>query len=188
MSIDWDIALKVFMPLVSLFLGAWIKNALEAKVRLIVHYGHVSAFKLKGVEGDDQDRWVYTHSVVIKNNGRKPAFNLRLGHNVLPDNTIVQPDIEYSINVLPGGSKEMIFPILSPKKEITVSYLYYPPLTYGQINTHVESDAGAAKPVNVLLQPVYSKWVNYSVLALMLIGAVTVVYLLVVIVIWLVNM
>jgi len=58
MSINWDIALKVFMPLVSLFLGAWIKNALEAREKLIAYYGHVSAFKLKRIEGDDQNKWV----------------------------------------------------------------------------------------------------------------------------------
>ena len=188
MSIDWDIALKVVMPIITLFLGAWLKNVFEAKEKLIAHYGHFSSFKLKKLEGEDQEKWVYTHSVVVRNAGGKPAANVRLGHNVLPENFIVQPDIEYSVRTLPGGSKELLFPSLGPEKEITVSYLYFPPLTYEKINSHIESDGGAAKVVNVLLQQVFPKWVNTAVGALMLTGAVTVIYFIVVLVIWLINM
>jgi hypothetical protein len=188
MSINWDIVLKIVMPLLTLFLGVWLKNIFEAKEKLIAHYGHVSSFKLKRSEGEEQDRWVYTHSVIVRNAGRKLATNLRLGHNVLPDNVIVQPDIEYSIKDLPGGSKELVFPSIAPKKEITISYLYSPPLTYAQINSHIESDSGAAKVVNVLLQQIYPKWINASVGVLMLTGSVTLIYLLVMLVAWLINM
>ena len=188
MSINWDIVIKIVMPLLTLFLGVWLKDFLEAKEKLIAHYGHVSSFKLKRHEGDEQDKWVYTHSVVVRNAGKKPATNLRLGHNILPDNFIVQPDISYSIIELPGGSKELVFPTLAPKKEITVSYLYFPPLTYNQINSHIESNNGPAKVVNVLLQQIFPKWVNTTVGVLMLTGAVTLLYILVLLIIWLLNM
>lgn len=188
MSISWELVIKIVMPLITLFLGAWLKNFMEAKERLIAHYGHVSSFKLKRTDGDEQDKWVYTHSVVVRNTGRKPASNLRLGHNILPENVIVQPDIDYSVKDLPGGSKELVFPVLPPKKEITVSYLYTPPLTYNQINSHIESDAGAAKIVNVLLQQVYPKWVSFLVAMLMFTGAVTLIYFLVLVSKWLLKM
>jgi hypothetical protein len=126
--------------------------------------------------------------VVVRNTGRKPAENLRVGHTILPDDFIVQPDMEYTIKELPGGSKELVFPIIPPKKQITISYLYFPPLTYDKINSHVESDNGAAKPVNVLLQPVFSKWVNASVWVLMLLGMTTIMYLLVQGALWLTTM
>ncbi len=63
----------------------------------------------------------------------------------------VYPDIDYKIENLPGGSKDIIIPRMTPKKEITISYLYFPPTTYNQISTTVESDAGPAKIVNVRL-------------------------------------
>jgi hypothetical protein len=188
MSINWDIVLKIVMPLLTLFLGVWFKSIFEAKEKLIAHYGHVSSFKLKNSVREDKERWIYTHSVIVRNTGRKPATNLRLGHNVLPEDIIVQPDIEYSIKKLPGGSKELVFPSIAPKKEITVSYLYSPPLTYQQINSHIESDGGEAKVVNVLLQQIFPKWVNVAVCLLMFTGSVTLVYLLVVLTTWLIIM
>lgn len=98
---------------------------------------------------------------------------------MLPDNFIVQPDIEYRINDLPGGSKELMFPTLAPKKDIMVSYLYFPPLTYNQINSHIESDAGAAKVVNVLLQPIVPKMVSFIAGLFMLIGLISFLYMLI---------
>ena len=71
----------------------------------------------------------------------------------------------------------MIFPTLAPKKDIMISYLYFPPLTYNQINSHIESDAGAAKVVNVLLQPIVPKMVIFIAWVLMLIGLISCVYM-----------
>lgn len=188
MNINWDLLLKIVMPIATLFLGAWLKNLFESKEKLIAHYGHVSSFKLKTDSPETNGSWVYTHSVIIKNTGRKTATNVRLGHTNLPLNLIVQPDIEYSIKDLPGGGKELLIPSLTPKKEITVSYLYFPPLTYNQINSHIESDFGPAKIVNVLLQPVISKWLSRLVLALVSLGVISAIYLVILFIIWLYNL
>lgn len=162
-----------------------LKNLFESKEKLIALYGHVSAFKLKADSPENNNNWVYTHSVIVKNTGRKTATNVRLGHKSLPENIIVQPDIDYSIKDLPGGGKELIIPNLTPKKEISVSYLYFPPLTYNQINTHIESDFGPAKVVNVLLQPVIPKWISRLFLALVTLGAISAIYLATLLIIWL---
>lgn len=177
MDINWELVVNICMPILTLFLGIWLQPFFEVKEKIIAHYGHVSSFKLKKSDENEQDKWIYTHSVIVRNTGRKPASNLRLGHNVLPDNFIVQPDIENRINALPGGSKELIFPTLAPKKDIMISYLYFPPLTYNQINSHIESDAGAAKVVNVLLQPIVPKMVIFIAWVLMLIGLISCVYM-----------
>lgn len=179
MDINWELVVNIIMPILTLFLGVWFQRLFEAKEKIIAHYGHVSSFKLKKSDKGEQDRWIYTHSVIVRNTGRKPASNLRLGHNVLPDNFIVQPDIEYRINDLPRGSKELMFPTLAPKKDIMVSYLYFPPLTYNQINSHIESDAGAAKVVNVLLQPIVPKMVSFIAGLFMLVGLISFLYMII---------
>jgi hypothetical protein len=177
MNIDWNIFLTIAMPIISIFFGALITHLFTNRERLITHYGHVSSFKVKQEEADKDDYWVYTHSVVIRNIGRKTARNVRLGHAVLPQNVRVEPDIDYIQKDLPGGGKEFVFPSLVPKKQVTISYLYFPPLTYNQINTHVESDEGPAKLVTALLQPQAPKWLVKLIWALIVIGTVALIYL-----------
>ncbi len=101
---------------------------------------------------------VNTHSVVFRNAGRKTANNVRLGHNILPDFQ-VSPDTEYTVADLPGGGKEIRFPKLVPKKQVTITYLYFPPLTWDQVHTHVESDEGPVKVLNVLPTVQLPRWV-----------------------------
>lgn len=98
MDINWELVVNICMPILTLFLGIWLQPFFEVKEKIIAHYGHVSSFKLKKSDENEQDKWIYTHSVIVRNTGRKPASNLRLGHNVLPDNFIVQPDIEYRVS------------------------------------------------------------------------------------------
>lgn len=143
---------------------------------MISHYGHVSAFTVQPIDPSQRPYDVFTHSIVIKNTGRKTATNVRLGHQTLP-NVKVYPDIDYMINQLPGGGKEIIFPKIIPKKEVTVSYLYFPPLIYDQINTYVESDEGPAKIVNVLLQPQPPKWLVKVIWFFIISGIISVLYL-----------
>jgi len=66
------------------------------------------------------------------------------------------------------------------KEQITISYLYYPPTTYNQINTYVKSREGYAQLIEVLLQPLPPKWILVCIWFLMIIGAIAIVYLLVV--------
>ena len=148
---DIDLVIKVGMPIFMLFLGIAVNRYFENREKLISHLGYIASHKLAPAEEGKEPTVVNTHSVIIKNTGRKAAKNVRLGHNYLP-NVNVYPDIAYSIGDLPGGGKEIVFPTLVPKKEVTISYLYFPPSTWAEINTHIESDEGPAKVVNVLLQ------------------------------------
>lgn len=176
MSIDWNLVAAVGMPIVTLFLGALINHLVESRPKLISHLGFISSHRLEPQADGTLGAIVNTHSVVIKNTGRKAATNVRLGHNFLP-NVNVYPDVAYEIRDLPGGGKEMVFPTLVPRKEVNVNYLYFAPDTWERVNTHVESDDGPAKVVTVLLQPQPKPWLLRLVWTLIVIGAITCCYL-----------
>jgi hypothetical protein len=177
MSIDWNLAAAVGMPVVTLFLGAMINHLFESRPKLISHLGFISSHQLGPQLDGTSGSVVNTHSVIIKNAGRKVARNVRLGHNFLP-NIYVYPDVAYEVRDLPGGGKEIVFPTLVPKKEVTVNYLYFAPVTWEKINTHVESDDGPAKVITVLLQPQAKPWLVRVIWALLVIGLIAVAYLL----------
>lgn len=182
---DVELLVKIAMPIVTLFLGIILNRLIENREKLIAHFGHIAAHKIAAPEEGQEPTVVNTHSVIIKNSGRKAAKNVRLGHNFLPDIN-VYPDVEYSVNDLPGGGKEILFPTLIPKKEVTVSYLYFPPDTWSQINTHIESDEGPAKIVQVLLQAQPKPWVLKLIWFLIITGIIGTVYSATEVVRWLV--
>lgn len=177
MSIDWNLAAAVGMPIITLFLGALINHLVESRPKLISHLGFISSHRLQPQADGTPGAVVNTHSVIIKNTGRRAATNVRLGHSFLP-NVNVYPDVAYEVRELPGGGKEIVFPTLVPKKEVSVNYLYFAPDTWERVNTHIESDDGPAKVVTVLLQPQPKPWLLKLIWALIVIGVITCGYLL----------
>jgi hypothetical protein len=174
MGIDWNLVASLGIPLIAAILGAWATRRFERQVRLVTYYGHVAALRAKVPAGGEF--WVHTHNVVVRNNGGLTAHNVRLGHISLPDFN-VNPEVQYQVVDLPGAGKELVFPTLVPAEQLTVSYLYPPPMTYAQINSYVKSDEGMAKVVTVLLQQQYPRSVTILAGVLMLAGALTVLYL-----------
>ena len=175
MKIDWIIVSQIAGPVIAIFVGAAINKFFSERERLIAFYGHIASHALDSVvEGKEVTR-INTHTVIVRNSGRKTATNVRIRHSILPDFK-VYPDIDYKIEGLPGGSKDIMIPRLAPKKEITISYIYFPPTTYNQISTAIESDAGAAKIVNVRLQQIYPQWFNLTVAIIMLAGIISIIY------------
>ena len=74
----------------------------------------------------------------------------------------------------------MVISTLVPGQQVTISYLYFPPTTWQDINVSVRSDEGFAKVLNVLPMVQYPKWFNAIAAGLMLIGLSTLLYLIVV--------
>lgn len=173
MGTDWHLVAEIGVPILTLFLGAWINRWFEERPSLVTYYGHVSAFKHTPPNGVPID--VFSHSIVLRNAGRKAATNVRVTHSTLPDFNVF-PALAYSVNQLPGGGKEIVFPKMVPGEQLTVSYLYFPPLTYTGVNFGIRSDEGFAREIPVLLQRQYPKWFNYSVAICLLAGMVTIVY------------
>jgi hypothetical protein len=175
MAIDWNAAATVASPIIALFVGVWVNRRFENRPTLLSWYGHVSAFT-HHPPGGGAAIGVNTHSVVLRNAGRRAATNVRLHHTILPDFNI-WPPVQYQIEELPDGGKDIVIPALVPSESITISYLYFPPVTYAQVNAGIKSDQGFAQQVPVLLQRVYPRWANMLAAAVALIGLITIVYL-----------
>lgn len=182
MQLDIDALIKVAGPIVGGLATKIVGDLIERRPRLVCFFQHSSAVSLKlepkeSGSGGATIR-VHTHCLVVANQGREPAQNVRLGHIVLPDFEIY-PDINYQTVTLPGGSKEIVIPLLSPKEQVSVNYIYLPPLTYREVNTHVKSDAGPARVLNVLPTPQLPRWATYLVWVLMACGVAAIFYTLI---------
>jgi hypothetical protein len=171
---EFDVVAKIAAPLVAALFTFLLQRWNERKPRIVSYLGHVSAFKLKGQTQTD----VFAHSVIVRNTGRKPARDVRVGHNILPENFTVQPPIQYEIVSNPDGARELVFPVLVPSEQVTISYLYFPPLTWQQINSYTKHDEGFARVISVIPTPQYPWYVRWLVGALMFIGASFLIYLL----------
>ncbi|HAU0297843.1 TPA: hypothetical protein ACMGHP_002616 [Legionella pneumophila] len=171
-SIQWDLVKEIAKPVISLIIGGILTHFFEKKSRVITYLGHVSGIKLSSTTNPII---VNSHSIVLRNNGRKAATDIRLGHNTLPDFQVF-PDIQYEVKDLPGGQKEIIIPKLIPKKEITITYLYFPPTTWNQVNTHIESDDGPIQVVRILPTIQIPNWIKFILWFLLTYGAIALIY------------
>jgi len=174
MTIDWVAVATIAAPILALFVGVWVNRRFESRPSLVSYYGHVAAFLHHPTSGPPIN--VHTHTIVLRNAGRRSATNVRVHHGVLPDFNL-WPQIQHSVETLPDGSLDIVIPTLVPGEEITISYLYFAPLTFGQVNAGIKCDTGFAQPIPVLLQRLYPHWFNLTAATLMLVGLVTVIYL-----------
>lgn len=170
--VDLETIAKIASPVVTLIGGAVLKHYAEKSSKVLSYIGHVSSFTLQ----DEQKSSVFTHSVIVRNAGRRSATNVRLGHHFLPVNLRIEPQINYRIEKNPEGAAEIVIQTLVPKEQVTISYLYFPPTTWHQINSYTKSDDGYAKIVNVIPTPQPSTVVQWTYRALVLIGASYVTY------------
>ncbi len=175
-GLDWGLVGRLAEGTVLLIVGAWINRRFESHPSLFSYYGHVSAFRHTPPGGAQID--VYTHSVILSNQGRRPATNVRLHHNVLPDFNIY-PQVAHSIDTLPDGTRDIVIPTMVPGETLTISYLYFPPLLWNQVNAGIRFDGGFARPIPVLLQRQYPQWLVTILGLLAIVGFVAVVYVMV---------
>lgn len=175
MKIDWDVAIKIIVPLGTLILGKYLDRWFSKRPKLISYLGHASAFNVRGAAPFT----VHTHAIVVRNAGRATANHLRIGHNILPDNIQLYPPVSHTIDRPEGGGADIIIPTLVPGEQVTISYLYLPPVLWNQINTYIKSDEGLAKNITVLPAPQISKFLLFILKGLVYVGAVTIIYLLV---------
>ena len=174
-TIDWMLVATIFGPILAIAFGAWLTHIVEGRSRLLSYFVHSSAIVTNRQPGGVAPMTIHTHSIVVKNSSRKPANNVRLGHKVLPDFTI-HPPIHYDVVALKDGSYEIVIPKMIRSEQLTISYLYFPPVIWDQINTYTKSDEGFAKIIPVQLMMLPPKSLLIASTALTLIGASTVLY------------
>ena len=172
MNVNWDLVIKIAVPLGTLVLGRFLDRWLTKKPKLISYLGHVSAFTLS----DERRTQVFTHAIVIRNTGREAANNVRVGHHVLP-NYQLSPSVHHTVEQIQTGGTEIVIPKLVPGEQVTVSYLYFPPLTWDRINSYTKSDEGFARILNVIPTPQPPRWIVRLLWFLIFVGVVTLIYL-----------
>jgi len=159
------------------FVGGLLNRIVERRPRLIAYYGHAGVFQISPPQQPSAK--IHTHTVVIGNVGGLPVHNVRVPHRGLLAgagiHVYVDPGVNYSTQVLPGGEEEILFPYLVSKQQVTISYLYPPTITFHVINLPIRSDEGFAKQVNVLPTTQTSRWFSVVFFTLALIG-LTVIY------------
>lgn len=137
--------------------------------------GHTSAFSVRG----NPPVPVHTHAIVVRNAGRATANQVRIGHHFLPENFQIHPPVPHTVERAPNGSGEIIIPKMVSAEQVTISYLYFPPLLWSQIHAYTKSDKGFAKILTVLPTPQFPKWVSSLLWALIFVGVVSLLYLVV---------
>lgn len=173
MPLNSDLALKIVTVLGSLVLGKYLDRWFTRRPKLISYLGHASAFALRG--GDPFQ--IHTHAIVVRNAGRDASNNVRIGHHVLPEDFQLLPPIPHKVERNTGGIAEIIIPKLVPDEQVTISYLYFPPLLWSQIHAYTKSDEGFAKILFVLPTPQFPKWLSRAIWTLVFLGIATLIYI-----------
>ncbi|MFA5164202.1 MAG: hypothetical protein WC481_01390 [Candidatus Omnitrophota bacterium] len=173
MTIDWLAVATIAAPIIALFIGVAIDRFIEQKPKLIAYYTHASAFNTAG----NNPITIHTHGIIIKNIGRKSAMDVRVRHNILPQNYKVYPIVDHHVQNLPGGGSEIVFPILVQNEQVSISYLYFPPLIYNQIHAGIRHSEGFASEVAVLPTPQYPDWMRRGLYVLLILGSITFIYM-----------
>ncbi|WP_158677576.1 hypothetical protein [Chromobacterium vaccinii] len=172
MQIPFDVIAKLLAPIATAIITALTRYYLEARPKLVHYLVHTSAITLPG----ENKTQVNTHSIIVRNTGKRTANNVRIGHYFLPESYQVFPPLSHQINRSESGEAEIVIPTLVPNEQVQISYLYFPPILWSQINCYTKSDEGLGKAVNTTPQIQPSKATTTIVWALIFIGSSTTLY------------
>lgn len=171
MDIDIDVVGKLLAPILTAIVGFFVKIYFEARPKLITYLVHASAIPLE----DEKNTNVNTHSIVVRNSGKRTAHNVRVGHNFLPAFQI-HPQLAHEVVRGSNNSAEIVIPTLVPGEQINISYLYFPPDVWSQVHSYCKSDEMVAKYINIIPTAQLNKLQLAAIWSLLFIGASTLVY------------
>ena len=100
---------------------------------------------------------------------------MKLTHFLKPESFTAYPDVKYQVSDLPGGGQEILFPSLVPKEQVTLSYLYYPPLIWTGIHGDIKSDEGFANKIQINPTRQYPQWVHVITRIVFSVGVLSVI-------------
>jgi hypothetical protein len=169
---DLDTVAKLLSPFLTAVIGFLVKKYLEARPKLITYMVHASEIPLN----DDKGTMVNTHSIVVRNAGKRTAHNVRIGHNYLPKGFQLYPRLTHEIITGDNGAAEILIPTLVPDEQVNISYLYFPPDTWHKVHSYCKSDEMSAKYINIVPSHQLSRLQTTIIWLLLFVGASTVVY------------
>ncbi len=175
MDLTLDIFAKIAAPIITGVFGLLAKFYADAKPKLITYLVHSFAIPTRNQLFNNTPLIIHTHSIVVRNSGKKTANNVRIGHSNLPDFQIY-PNLIHEINRRPDNSGEILIPTLVPGEQVTIGYLYYPPLTFQQVNTYCKADETSAKFLNVTPMVPFTPTQAFVFWGLIFIGASSLLY------------
>lgn len=176
-DISFEAAIRLLSPVFAAIIAAVAKYFFEGRPRLVTFLVHSVAHPVPvdpttGVSAGD----VHTHTIVVKNTGKKTAHHVRIDHAIFPPSYVLTPPVNHKLSLGQGKSAEICIPVLVPNEQVSISYLYFPPLTWHQINGWVKSDEGMAKVIQGMPRSPPPWPVQVLLVLLMFLGASTVMY------------
>lgn len=185
MEFTLDAVVKLAAPFLTGVFGLLAKFYFDAKPKLVCYMIHSFAIPTRNqIDPSAPSLIVHTHTIAVRNAGKKSATNVRIGHQFLPDFQI-HPSLTHEINRGADNTAEILIPTLVPGEQITIGYLYFPPQTYQNINSYCKSDEVLAKYLNVVPMVPAGKIQVFTFYALLFIGASSLVYwLLIFLIMW----
>jgi len=192
-SLDFDTLIKILSPILVAIVGAVAKHIIEGKPRLILYLVHATAHPMPPppasntttTESDDKAaatgppapvRFVHTHAIVVQNTGKKTAHNVRINHAIFPLSYQLYPAVSHTVTGGSGASAEICIPVLVPSEQVSISYLYFPPLIWDQIVSSVKCDEMLAKVIQTIPTAPPSRAIRWLFWVVLFIGASTVTY------------
>ncbi|CBJ43016.1 hypothetical protein [Ralstonia solanacearum] len=191
MPLDWDWVSKLLFPILTAVVVAAINKRIENRPKLVTYMAHAAGFLLPtdqesqrpAMQGGESSvppsalsSQVNVHSVIVRNTGKKTAFNVRIGHNLQIPHYVIEPPVQHESKVTTPGGWEIIVPAIVPNEQIMVSYLYFPPITWHRINAYTKSDEGVAQYLNVLPTPHPPRWAIVGYVTMFYIGVLAIAY------------
>lgn len=176
MEFTLDAAIKLAAPALTGVIGLLAKIYLDAKPKLVCYMIHSIAITTRNqIDLEAPPIVVHTHSIAVRNAGKKAASNVRIGHQFLPDFQMY-PSLTHEIVRGSDNTAEIVIPTLVPGEQVTIGYLYFPPQTYQNINNYCKSDEVLAKYLNVAPMVPASKTQLFTLWTLVFIGASSLLY------------
>lgn len=183
MELNWPLLGEIAKPIAGVILGFLLTRAFERRAKLVSFFLHANAVQMQGDRGPYM---VHTHSVVLRNEGKSAATNVRLSHARLPAYSIF-PNTPVTREELPGGVVDLVIPIIRPGEQLTIAYLYFPPLLFSQVHVGIKHDEGFAQPREVVPVTPLRRWQQHVLQCLVIIGMVALIYAIVEFSTWLLQ-
>lgn len=185
----WELISNWQTPIISailaLIVGVLVERYRLKQPRLTYYLGHVADFSIptKAADGTESQASIYTHSITITNQGRGVAHNIEVAHYHLNTSNFwyrINPEISFDVGQLSGGGLVLKFPMVHPRDQISIAYLYTYPYEIASIHNYVRSDEVLAKPISVIPVQQFPIWVQRLTTWLAIFGLIYVAQLIIV--------